>query len=92
LRIAVDSTGPKEVGMRLQVLAKSPSSTGTYDCPNVFTTDRGTLAVQGRLLKPSDLPAGDTIPLGEALVEIPADLLITAARRYNDLRDTGTPS
>jgi hypothetical protein len=78
--------------MQLYVLAKSPSSTGTYDCPNVFVTDRGTLAVQGRLLKPSDLPAGDTIPAGEALVEIPADLLIAAARRCSGAGDTGTTS
>jgi len=78
--------------MQLHVLAKSPNSSGTYDCPNIFTTDQGTLAVQGRLLKHSDLPAGDTIPAGEALVEIPADLLLTAARRYNDLGDAGTPS
>ncbi len=78
--------------MQLQVLAKSPNSSGTYDCPNIFTTDQGTLAVQGRLLKPSDLPAGDTIPAGEALIEIPADLLLAAARRYNDLGDAGTTS
>jgi hypothetical protein len=75
--------------MQLRVLAKSPNSTGAYDCPNVFMTDRGTLAVQGRLLEPSDLPAGDTIPAGEALVEIPTDLLLAAARRYDSLRDTG---
>jgi hypothetical protein len=86
----VYSTGPKEVGMQLRVLAKSPESTGTYDCPNIFTTDQGTLAVQGRLLAPGDLPGGDTIPAGEALVEIPADLLLAAARRYNRLRDPGT--
>jgi len=78
--------------MQLHVLAKSPNSSGTYDCPNIFTTDQGTLAVQGRLLKPSDLPAGDTIPAGEALIEIPADLLLAAARRYNDLGDAGTTS
>lgn len=72
--------------MQLRVLAKSPGSTGAYDCPNIFTTDRGTLAVQGQLLKPSELPAGDTIPAGEALVEIPADLLLAAARRYDSLR------
>jgi hypothetical protein len=71
--------------MQLHVLAKSPSSTSTYDCPNVFGTDRGTVAVQGRLLEPGVLPAGDTIPAGEALVEIPPELLIAAVRRYNDL-------
>lgn len=71
--------------MQLHVLAKSPSSTSTYDCPNVFATDRGTLVVQGRLLNTDDLPAGDTIPTGEALVEIPPELLIAAARRYHDL-------
>ncbi len=77
--------------MQLHVLAKSPNSSGTFQCPNIFTTDQGTLAVQGRLLKPGDLPAGDTIPAGEALVEIPPDLLLAAARRYNDLHNGGTP-
>jgi hypothetical protein len=76
--------------MQLWVLAKSPESTGTYDCPNIFMTDQGTLAVQGRLLALSELPAGDTIPAGEAMVEIPADLLLAAARRYRSLCEPGT--
>ncbi|MFE0019539.1 hypothetical protein [Amycolatopsis sp. NPDC059021] len=43
------------------------------DCPTVFVTDRGTIAVQGDLL---DVGA----PNGEAVVEIPVDLLVEAAR------------
>ena len=43
------------------------------DCPTVYRTDRGTLAVQGYTLRH---PAPD----GEALVEIPVELLAEAAR------------
>lgn len=43
------------------------------DCPSVFTTDRGTVAVQGYILD-------HVTPNGEAVVEIPAALLAEAAR------------
>lgn len=43
------------------------------DCPAVYRTDRGTIAVQGGRLA---VPAPD----GEAIVEIPARLLAEAAR------------
>jgi hypothetical protein len=43
------------------------------DCPTVYWTNRGTIAVQGgRLAHPT--------PEGEAIVEIPAELLAEAAR------------
>ena len=43
------------------------------DCPQVFRTNRGTVAVQGdRLAHPT--------PEGEAVVEIPVELLAEAAR------------
>jgi hypothetical protein len=43
------------------------------DCPAVYRTDHGTVAVQGdQLLHPT--------PDGEAIVEIPAELLAEAAR------------
>ena len=43
------------------------------DCPTVYETDRGTLAVQGYTLN-------HRTPDGEALVEIPVELLVEAAR------------
>ena len=43
------------------------------DCPTVYRTDRGTIGVQGYLLD-------QATPDGEALVEIPAELLLEAAR------------
>lgn len=43
------------------------------DCPAIFTTDRGTLAVQGYIVD-------RTTPDGEAVVEIPLELLEEAAR------------
>ena len=43
------------------------------DCPTVYRTDRGTVGVQGYVL---DRTTQD----GEAMVEIPAELLLEAAR------------
>jgi hypothetical protein len=43
------------------------------DCPKVYRTDRGTIGVQGYVLDRAT-------PDGEALVEIPAELLLEAAR------------
>jgi hypothetical protein len=40
-------------------------------CPTIYETERGTVVVQGQLINQSDVTLGD----GEALVEIPADLL-----------------
>lgn len=43
------------------------------DCPAVYRTDRGTIAVQGdQISRPT--------PDGEAIVEIPVELLREAAR------------
>jgi hypothetical protein len=46
---------------------------GNGECPTVYTTDRGTLVVQGYALEPDH--AGMAIPAGEQMVEIPAELL-----------------
>ncbi len=40
-------------------------------CPTLYATDRGTIVVQGYVVRGSDV----TVPEGEALVEIPAELL-----------------
>jgi len=40
-------------------------------CPTIYRSDRGTIVVQGDLVKDSDVVLGE----GEALVEIPAELL-----------------
>jgi hypothetical protein len=47
------------------------------DCPTVYATERGTIAVQGYLLE----QLGSVRPApGEAIVEIPRALLLEAAR------------
>lgn len=46
---------------------------GSGDCPTVYTTDRGTLAVQGYTV-------ARRVPDGEAVVEIPTEVLLEAAR------------
>jgi hypothetical protein len=43
-------------------------------CPTIYETDRGTVVVQGYLVTDSDVIP----PEGEALVEIPAELLTRA--------------
>lgn len=48
------------------------SCKGIDDCPNVYLTDRGTAAVQGVLLRQA--------ANGEAIVEIPLDILREATR------------
>lgn len=40
-------------------------------CPTIYATGRGTVAVQGKLVNDSGVILGE----GEALVEIPAELL-----------------
>jgi hypothetical protein len=46
---------------------------GGGECPTVYKTDRGTLVVQGYTFPPAQ--AGMAIPLGEQMVEIPAELI-----------------
>jgi len=46
---------------------------GRDDCPTIFVTDRGTIAVLGYLVDKET-------PAGEAVVEIPMDVLREAVR------------
>lgn len=55
---------------------------GHGDCPTVYKTDRGTLVVQGYHFDPAE--AGLTVPEGERLVEIPAELLAQIAQEQSD--------
>jgi hypothetical protein len=57
--------------MELTTIASGNCKDG--DCPKVSTTDRGTIAVQGYRL-------AHATPAGEAVVEIPVELLMEAAR------------
>jgi hypothetical protein len=54
---------------------------GCFDgtCPTLYETDRGTIVVQGHLVDHTDVRNGDVVlGDGEALVEIPAELLARA--------------
>ncbi|MFM9444438.1 hypothetical protein [Streptomyces acidiscabies] len=46
------------------------------ECPTLYVTDRGTLAVQGGILTDHD----GKVPEHEALVEIPVELIRKAVR------------
>lgn len=66
---------------RFRPVETTTSCTGEYGCPGVYENGPDTLAIQGRKLPPDELPAGAAIPAGEGFVEIPRDMLISAARR-----------
>lgn len=68
--------------MRLRFLG-STSEAGA--CPSLYETDRGTIVVQGTLLRDPEALAGlrDVLD-GEAAVEVPRELLVDIARRVLD--------
>jgi hypothetical protein len=49
---------------------------GAGSCPTIYRTDRGTLVVQGYSVAAER--TGIDVPVGEQLVEIPAELLAEA--------------
>jgi hypothetical protein len=52
-------------------------------CPGAFATDRGTIIIRGYTLT-SDQLAQVTLGDGETATEIPAALLLEAARAYRE--------
>jgi hypothetical protein len=75
-----DADGPPatpETGPRLVI-----SLCGSGSCPTIYRTDRGTVLVQGA--PSSDVAVGD----GEAVVEIPEDLLLEAVERLRQRRES----
>jgi hypothetical protein len=62
--------------VRLTKVAGEECQSGR-DCPTVYKTDRGTVAIQGYVVTDE---LGRSIPAGEAIVEIPVDLLKRGAR------------
>jgi hypothetical protein len=82
-----DSVSPVEIpaataDVRLLPLASQCAPSGT--CPTVYQTDRQTIVVQGYALAGDR--AGVTVPEGELLVEIPAELLLVAADQIRNPR------
>src|SRR5262245_29524642 len=72
-----DSGGPMQTpNVTLDLVVRQCNSGA---CPTVYRTNRGTLVVQGNKLGPAE--AGVTVPDGEGMVEIPAELLIEFARK-----------
>lgn len=61
-------TRPTSQEARMKVIAG-----GCFDgtCPTIYSTERGTVVVQGQQINDSDVTLGE----GEVLVEIPAELL-----------------
>jgi hypothetical protein len=63
---------PTKEGEIMELTKIAASNCKDGDCPTVYRTDRGTIGVQGYVLDRAT-------PDGEALVEIPAELLMEAA-------------
>ena len=73
--VASDPDPSAPAALNLQTISAQCSS-GT--CPTVYDSGRGTIVVQGYTVIGDH--AGVALPDGEQLVEIPVELLITAAR------------
>jgi hypothetical protein len=58
--------------MRLQKIGGCDDGT----CPTVYATERGTLVVQGTTVIDPEVLASVQLPAHEALVEVPAELLL----------------
>jgi hypothetical protein len=71
---------PDQKEATMKIVRKLTGDCKGGDCPAVYTTDRGTLVIQGYVL---DAPAIRqlTLPTGESAVEVPAELLLAAARQ-----------
>jgi hypothetical protein len=64
----------------MKIVRKLTDNCKGGDCPAVYATDRGTLVIQGYVLDPAAVRQL-TLPTGESAVEVPAELLLAAARR-----------
>ena len=59
--------------MKLQFVRSTSPTNNT--CPTLFTTDRGTVIVQGYVVTDAEALAQMDIPEGETCVEVPVALL-----------------
>jgi hypothetical protein len=66
-----------------KLVAESGCEAG--NCPTVYLTDRGTLVIQGYVLEPG-AKMQLTLPSGESAVEVPAALILDAARQVRPAR------
>ena len=66
-------------------LARGRGGCEDGDCPTVYVTDRGTLVIQGYVLDPTATQQL-TLPTGESAVEVPAALVLEAARQVKSSR------
>ena len=57
--------------MKLQKLTGNDSSCAGKHCPTVYSTDRGSLVLQGYTVSDADLD----VPAGEGIVEVPLSLI-----------------
>jgi hypothetical protein len=63
--------------VRLEPIAGPAGDCKSGDCPTIFRTERGTVAVQGYVVS-------HAAPDGEAVVEVPVELLREAVRALGE--------
>jgi hypothetical protein len=63
----------------VKIVRKLAGGCNVTNCPTVYVTDRGTLVIQGYALDPAATQQL-TLPVGESAVEVPAALVLEAAR------------
>jgi hypothetical protein len=68
--------------LKLSFIRKTALS-GDSNCPSLYRTDRGTFVVQGWVVTDPDTLAQLDIPEGEAVVEVPVDVLMGAAMTHD---------
>lgn len=63
--------------MKLRMIAGGDCAAST--CPTAYLTDRGTAVVQGYVITDPEALAELELPAGENAVEVPVELLVSAA-------------
>jgi hypothetical protein len=54
------------------------------DCPGVYVTDRGTVAVRGDVIDDPEALNALSLPAGEGVVEVPLSLLLETAAQISE--------
>jgi hypothetical protein len=64
----------------VKIVRKLAGDCASSSCPTVYATDRGTVVVQGYVLDAAGVKQL-VLPTGESAVEVPAALILEAARQ-----------
>jgi hypothetical protein len=77
----------ERTSMKLELL-RGADCTNNVTCPALYSTDRGTIVVQGWAVTDPDVLRQLTLPMGGLAVEVPADLLFEVVTLWPALHRT----